>query len=152
MMMPDQERPNYIESYMKRKQRLSAKRKSELCLQCGKCCMAMTFFGGEVDDEARDEIYWMELHGLKIDYVGEQGTQEYYFTIPQRCNMLQERKSAVGSTEYVCGVYETRPQMCRDYDGSMEGPLGVADCLWREESGRGIPQKQLVQLEGSQTG
>jgi Fe-S-cluster containining protein len=113
--------------------------------------MAMTFFGGEVDDEARDEIYWMELHGLKIEYVRERDTDEYYFTIPQRCNMLQERKSALGSTEYVCGVYETRPQMCRDYDGSMEGPLGVAECLWRVESGREVRQKQLVQLEGSQT-
>ena len=134
---------------MKRKQRLSAKRKSELCLQCGKCCMAMTFFGGEVDDEARDEIHWMELHGLKIDYVGAQGTEEYYFTIPQRCNMLQESKSASGSTEYVCGVYETRPQMCRDYDGSVEGPLGVADCMWREESRSVMPQGRLVQLGGS---
>ena len=47
---------------MKRK-RLTARRKSELCVLCGKCCMAMTFFGGEVDDEARDEIHWMELHG-----------------------------------------------------------------------------------------
>jgi Fe-S-cluster containining protein len=137
---------------MKRKQRLSAKRKSELCLQCGRCCMAMTFFGGEVDEEARDEIYWMELHGLKIDYVRERGIDEYYFTIPQRCNMLQERKSISGSTEYVCGVYETRPQMCRDYDGSVEGPLGVADCLWREESKMGMPQRRLVQLEGSQSG
>ena len=134
---------------MKRKQRLSAKRKSELCLQCGKCCMAMTFFGGEVDDESRDEIYWMELHGLKIDYVNEEGTAEYYFTIPQRCNMLQERAGASGSTEYTCGVYETRPQMCRDYDGSMEGPLGVADCLWREDSRKALAAGRLVQLEGS---
>ena len=111
--------------------------------------MAMTFFGGEVDDESRDEIYWMELHGLKIDYVKEQDTEEYYFTLPQRCNMLQERKIASGAIEYTCGVYETRPQMCRDYDGSMEGPLGVADCLWREESSTVTPQGQLVQLEGA---
>ena len=118
---------------MKKTRRLSAKRKSELCLQCGKCCMWMTFCGGEVDDEARDEIHWMELHGFKIDYVTENGGTEYYFTIPQRCNMLQERPNTSGSTEYVCGIYETRPQMCRDYDGSMEGPLGVADCLWRSD-------------------
>src|SRR5438132_1574141 len=37
---------------MKRK-RLTAKRKSELCVLCGKCCMSMTFYGGEVDDESR---------------------------------------------------------------------------------------------------
>ena len=111
--------------------------------------MAMTFFGGEVDDESRDEIYWMELHGLKIDYVQEGGVDEYYFTIPQRCNMLQETRTASGSTEYTCGVYETRPQMCRDYDGSMEGPLGVADCLWREDSRKPTVTDRLIQLEGS---
>ena len=129
-----------------KKTRLTAKRKSELCLQCGKCCMSMTFFGGEVDDEARDEIYWMELHGLKIDYVKGRGLTEYYFTIPQRCNMLQDRVGASGSTEYVCGVYETRPQMCRDYDGSVDGPLGVVDCLWRAESGKAPLPADLVQL------
>jgi Fe-S-cluster containining protein len=123
------------------KKSLSAKRKSELCLQCGKCCMAMTFFGGEVDEESRDEIRWMELHGLKIDYVRNDDKEEYYFTIPQRCNALQEIKAVSGATNYVCGVYETRPQMCRDYDGSVDGPTGVADCLWRVETER------LVQLE-----
>jgi hypothetical protein len=128
------------------KKRLSAKRKSELCLECGKCCMSMTFFGGEVDEEARDEIYWMELHGLKIDYVRKRGYVEYYFTIPQRCGALQEKKRADGKTEYICGVYETRPQMCRDYDGTMEGPLGVADCLWRAEMGMASAKKSLVQL------
>ena len=130
------------------KKRLSAKRKSELCLICGRCCMAMTFSGGEVDDEARDEIYWMELHGLKIDYVEERGKTEYYFTIPKRCDALQEIKTESGATNYVCGVYETRPQMCRDYDGRMDGPQGVADCLWRlDGNGMSTPATNLVQLQ-----
>ena len=128
------------------KKRLSAKRKSELCLQCGKCCMSMTFFGGEVDDEARDEIHWMELHGLKIDYVekkvnGARKALEYYFSIPKRCDALKEIDG-----KFMCGVYETRPQMCRDYDGRMDGPFGVADCLWRLESGS---KEDLVQLQTS---
>lgn len=130
------------------KKKLSAKRKSELCLICGKCCMSMTFCGGEVDDDARDEIHWMELHGLKIDYFQEHGHTEYYFTIPKRCDALQEIKTADGATSFVCGVYETRPQMCRDYDGRMEGPQGVADCLWRfEETGGQISTTGLVQLQ-----
>jgi uncharacterized cysteine cluster protein YcgN (CxxCxxCC family) len=132
------------------KKRLSAKRKSELCLICGKCCMSMTFFGGDVDDESRDEIQWMELHGLKIDYIQKRSKTEYYFTIPQRCNALQEIKTDAGVANYVCGVYETRPQMCRDYDGRMKGPFGVADCLWRLESGDPLPPtRNLVQLEVS---
>jgi len=126
------------------KKRLSAKRKSELCLQCGKCCMSMTFYGGEVDDEARDEIRWMELHGLKIDYVerkvnASHTLNEYYFSIPKRCDALQEVDG-----KFTCGVYETRPQMCRDYDGRMDGPFGVADCLWKLES---QSETTLVQLQ-----
>lgn len=127
------------------KRRLSAKRKSELCLQCGKCCMSMTFYGGKVDDAELDEIRWLELHGMKIDYVkrttrsGKEVT-EYYFTIPQRCGALNEVKTAGSTTQYVCGVYETRPQTCRDYDGRMEGPFGVPDCLWRLESPTGLVQ------------
>jgi hypothetical protein len=108
--------------------------------------MAMTFFGGEVDTEARDEIHWMELHGLKIDYVKKRGRLEYYFTIQQRCGALRENKAEDGSAQYVCGVYETRPQMCRDYDGTMDGPFGVADCLWRAEMGKSPAPTKLVQL------
>lgn len=132
------------------KKRLSAKRKSELCLICGKCCMSMTFFGGEVDDDAQDEIHWMELHGFKIEYTQKRGRSEYYFSIPQRCNALQEIKADAGATHYVCGVYETRPQMCRDYDGRMKGPFGVADCLWRLDAADQLaPSEQLVQLQPS---
>jgi hypothetical protein len=108
--------------------------------------MAMTFYGGEVDDEVRDEIHWMELHGLKIDYITKHGRLEYFFTIPQRCNALQEIQTSAGQTNYVCGVYETRPQMCKDYDGTMEGPYGVADCLWRTEK---ASAKNLVQLQST---
>ncbi|HKP12795.1 MAG TPA: YkgJ family cysteine cluster protein [Blastocatellia bacterium] len=134
---------------MKRK-RLTAQRKSELCVLCGKCCMSMTFFGGEVDDEARDEIHWMELHGFKIDYVEAGGAVEYYFSLPQRCNALQETPGDDGLMRYTCGVYETRPQMCRDYDGSVKGPLGVADCFWRlEKEGKPLPLPPLVQIEPS---
>ena len=110
--------------------------------------MAMTFLGGEVDDEARDEIRWMELHGLKIDYVRKQDHTEYYFTIPKRCDALQEIRTESGDSQYVCSVYETRPQMCRDYDGRLDGPFGVSDCLWRVEMGLSTQATQLVQLNG----
>jgi hypothetical protein len=104
--------------------------------------MSMTFYGGRVDDGSRDEIRWMELHGLKIDYVKNRRHTEYYFTIPKRCDALQEVAG-----KFMCSVYETRPQMCRDYDGRMGGPFGVPDCLWRQESAG------LVQLSpGSNSG
>ena len=107
---------------------------SELCMRCGKCCMAMTFEGGTVTREERDVIRWMELHGAHIDYYRKNGRLRYAFTISQRCRELVEENG-----RFRCGIYETRPQMCRDYDGSMEGPAGVPDCLWKTEG--------FVQLE-----
>jgi hypothetical protein len=92
----------------------------------------------------------MELHGFKIDYVKKRGSLEYYFTIPRKCDALREARLADGSTQYTCGVYETRPQMCRDYDGSIDGPLGVPDCLWRTEMNRPPASRaRLVQLQPS---
>jgi hypothetical protein len=38
--------------------------------------------------------------------------------------------------------------MCRDYDGSMDGPLGVKDCFWRlEKEGKPLPVANLVRIE-----
>jgi hypothetical protein len=111
--------------------------------------MSVTFLGGEVDDKALDEIHWMELHGFRIDYAKTGPKTEYYFTIPQRCSALQEVKTAGGMTNYFCGVYETRPQMCRDYDGRMSGPFGTADCLWRVERTQPVPNRTLVTLTRS---
>lgn len=132
----------------KKKIFLSARRKSELCLQCGKCCMSMTFFGGLLDDDSRDQIRWMELHGFMIEYAKKRGQTEYYYTIPRRCDALRELATPDGKVQYACGIYESRPQMCRDYDGSIAGPLGVADCLWRiERERKPIPPPALVQLK-----
>jgi Fe-S-cluster containining protein len=102
---------------------------SELCQRCGKCCMTMSFEGGVVTKSERDVIHWMQLHGLQVDYYQlNGGKQRYAFTIPLRCNELVEKDG-----RFSCGIYDTRPQMCRDYDGSVEGPAGVEDCLWKTE-------------------
>jgi len=115
----------------------SAEELSELCQRCGKCCMVMSFEGGVVTKDERDIIHWMELHGLQIDYYQKNGRQRYVFTMPIRCQALIEENG-----RFRCGVYDTRPQMCREYDGSIEGPAGIADCLWKTEG--------FVQLERPQ--
>jgi len=80
----------------------------------------------------------------------ERGRTEYYFTIPKRCDAAPGDQDPGGATNYVCGVYETRPQMCRDYDGRMEGPQGVADCLWRlDNDGRSLPEQKAHSTEAS---
>jgi Fe-S-cluster containining protein len=111
----------------RRRRNLTSSEKSALCQQCGKCCMAMTFEGGEVDEEALDQIRWMELHGLTIDYHRRRGVTTYYYTMSTPCSQLRHQKG-----RYSCAIYETRPQMCRDYEGWSSGPAGIPDCLWFE--------------------
>jgi uncharacterized cysteine cluster protein YcgN (CxxCxxCC family) len=111
----------------RRRKGLTAEMKSELCQRCGKCCMAMTFDGGAVTEEALDEVRWMELHGVRVDYYRRRGEARWYYTFPRPCRELREEGG-----RYSCGIYETRPQMCRDYEGWVSGPEGVPDCLWLE--------------------
>lgn len=111
----------------RRRKHLTEEQKSELCRSCGRCCMAMTFEGGVYDAEADDQIRWMELHGLRVDYHRRRGVVSWYYTMPTPCTEL--RHDADG---YRCGIYESRPQMCRDYEGWVSGPAGVAECLWFE--------------------
>jgi Fe-S-cluster containining protein len=111
----------------RRRKNLTAVEKSELCQQCGRCCMAMTFEGGELDDDALDQIRWMELHGLRIDYHRRRGVTTWYYSMPTPCSQLRHENG-----RYSCAIYETRPQMCRDYEGWMNGPIGVPECLWFE--------------------
>jgi Fe-S-cluster containining protein len=123
---------NAIVRITRRKQRrrrkdLTVAQKSELCQSCGKCCMAMTFDGGEVDDDALDQIRWLELHGVRVDYHRRRGLTSYYYTFPTPCSQLQ-----VDAGRYSCAIYDTRPKMCRDYEGWAAGPTGVPDCLWFE--------------------
>lgn len=111
----------------RRRKNLTDAEKSELCQQCGKCCRAMTFEGGPVDDEALDYIRWMELHGMTIDYFRHRGETTFFYTMPTPCSQLVEENG-----RYRCGIYATRPQLCRDYEGWAAGPTGVPDCLWLE--------------------
>ncbi len=111
----------------RRKQGLTKAEKSDLCRQCGKCCMAMTFDGGEVTEESADEIRWMELHGMRIDYHRRRGVTSFFYTMTSPCSQLVHEDGLYG-----CAIYETRPQMCRDYEGWATGPTGVPDCLWLE--------------------
>lgn len=111
----------------RRRKNLSAAEKSALCQACGKCCMAMTFEGGEVDDDAADQIRWLELHGVEVEYHRRRGITRYYYTLATPCSQLR-----VAEGQYTCAIYDTRPQMCRDYEGWAHGPTGVPDCLWFE--------------------
>ena len=77
-----------------------------LCKYCtAKCCQ---YFALQIDPpETRadfDFIRWYMIHGDVSVFV-EDGV--WYLMVHNRCDHLQD--------DNMCGIYETRPQICRDY-------------------------------------
>lgn len=77
-----------------------------LCAYCtAKCCR---YFALPVDaPETRadyDNFRWYMLHG-RVAFFVEDGT--WFLMVYADCNHLQ--------ADHRCGIYETRPQICRDY-------------------------------------
>jgi uncharacterized protein len=84
------------------------------CTNCGKCCTNPSFMGtltATVDDvkrwrrEGRRDILRFEDGGdLWVDR--ETGDER------SRCPFVRKVR---GQNRYLCTIYETRPQVCRDY-------------------------------------
>lgn len=76
------------------------------CMYCtATCCRYFAFPIDEPEDrEDFDHLRWKMLHGRVAVFV-EDGT--WYLMIYADCIHLQE--------DHRCGIYETRPQICRDY-------------------------------------
>jgi Fe-S-cluster containining protein len=80
------------------------------CHYCpGKCCR---YFALPIDTpESRREygfIRWFLLHERATVFVDE---KTWYLLVYSKCNHLDE-------TTNRCGIYETRPQICRDYSSN----------------------------------
>lgn len=77
------------------------------CIACQECCKWLTFILTNQTFEENWEAY--EARGcLGIKVEGENFTG---VMVPTVCQHL----SALG-----CGIYETRPKQCRDYDGRTD--------------------------------
>ena len=101
-----------------------------LCQHCtAKCCQ---YFALEIEQPTEladfDFIRWYMFHGDVSVFV-EEGT--WYLMVYNRCSHLQEDNR--------CGIYETRPQICRDYttdnceyddDACYEKLFETPDQLW----------------------
>ena len=77
-----------------------------LCDYCAaKCCK---YFALPIDRPKKKPDYefirWYLLHDRASIFV-EEGT--WYLLVHTQCKHLQD--------DYLCGIYETRPQVCRDY-------------------------------------
>ena len=80
---------------------------SDRCAECGACCKFIELemrISKEVN--VNDLRKWLALHNITYDEVREK------ILIPLKCLMLQNNR---------CSIYETRPQICRNYkvDGEL---------------------------------
>ena len=101
-----------------------------LCNYCpAKCCQ---YFALQIDTpttrEDFDFIRWYMVHGEVSVFVED---EIWYLMVHSRCDHLGEDNR--------CGIYETRPQICRDYstdnceyddDAMYEKLFETADQLW----------------------
>lgn len=102
---------------------LTDARKSELCLGCAECCKALIAFWPEPRAWAdrHSVLAWLEARGVvrrpHLDLPGLLAGE-----VRMRCPHLGEDNR--------CGIYESRPRVCREFDGLAQPGL---DCAWRAE-------------------
>ncbi len=79
---------------------------TEICLKCHGCCMYITVpLDYPRSNEQKDLYTWYLLHRNVEIYIDHDKTWAIIFKTP--CNKLLANG--------MCGIYETRPQLCRDY-------------------------------------
>jgi Fe-S-cluster containining protein len=98
---------------------MSDKERSKLCLQCLECCKWVGVLTAvPIDIPGIKEFY--EARGAKI--IKDPNLPVPLIVIKSECPHL---------TSKGCDIYETRPQVCRDMDGSKTA--FVKDfCLWNK--------------------
>lgn len=100
------------------------------CLTCrGACCETFTIPSRDVSPPGGDERRWLELHATANR--GPFGVRELTFAC--RCTAL--------TGEGWCGIYESRPRVCRDY------VPGGPDCLAQVRARR--TPEQYARIRGA---
>jgi len=97
------------------------------CAGCSKCCeyVALEIDKPE-DQEDFDQIKWFLLHKNVWIFIDHDNSWNIQFNTP--CEKLTEEK--------LCGIYETRPQICRDYSNESCEKWGAGNSfklLWKNE-------------------
>ena len=81
---------------------------SDICNACsdrGQCCTYVELPRSRI--LTSDEKRWVELHGIRLVQKGE----AVWAYVPTACSQLQE--------DNTCGIYETRPDVCRTWPTSQ---------------------------------
>lgn len=76
------------------------------CLECGLCCTYLAFeINGPTTVKRASEILWHLYHERVSVY--RDSDDEWFVQMETRCQHLQ--------ADNKCGIYETRPHVCREY-------------------------------------
>jgi len=90
------------------------------CTRCGKCCREVYLSVDKAyTEDGLDHLEWARYHGLKIAYREDiEGRRIWGIELDTPCIHLRED----GDHKTSCAIYETRPQICRNYSGEKEFP------------------------------
>ena len=98
---------------------LNSTKKKKLCLQCMECCKV--FYVPTVLNKYEEKEFY-ELRGCQV----KRYQNHAIVIVPLPCPHL---------TPQGCDIYDQRPQVCKDYDGTKD-PFMKDKCLWDEENRR----------------
>lgn len=101
--------------------------RGRLCAECGKCCKVMILDGMAIDRRThmdRSYLEWVELHGGTTEIVRDADGVSLTMVLPTPCQKLVNCGGG-----YTCGIYETRPLVCREYSCLEDDEIG--DTGWK---------------------
>lgn len=88
---------------------------SEICVKCHGCCMYVTVpLDSPRSKSAKDIFRWYLLHQNVEIYIDHDRQWQILFKTP--CNQLLANG--------MCAIYETRPQICKDYKADACSRVG----------------------------
>ncbi|MDD5287197.1 MAG: YkgJ family cysteine cluster protein [Desulfuromonadaceae bacterium] len=88
------------------------------CACCGRCCEA---FGGHLHASARDLARWE--HESRDDLLKHVNRLDWIWVDPETKKLLDPCPfiKQIADNKKICGIYETRPDICRDYPTLAHG-------------------------------
>lgn len=99
---------------------ISKEELSKLCVKCQACCKEVAIHSQYPYTQAVAEFY--EARGFRV--YNESGMAVIHLDYP--CPKL---------TPLGCSIYETRPEVCKEFDGRLHFAGGEGKCLWPTTEG-----------------
>ena len=88
---------------------------SEACQSCGKCCKCLVLPVKKKKSLQKSVMEeWLGARGCDIV---KEDPDTMYVMVNQPCPSLLEQRWKNGTTTYSCGIYKSRPEGCRVFDG-----------------------------------